>query len=105
MARMISLLRQIFTVVLLVALCLAKLALAQGTAFTYQGKLTDGANPTSGNFNQQFQLFDALTGDTQVGATFTNPTVAVTSGVFTVQLNFGCAYPLGFLSAYFLIST
>ena len=66
-------------------------AFAQTSAFTYQGKLTDGASPATANYDMQFKLFDAVTGGAQVGATVTNATVPVTSGIFTVPLNFGSA--------------
>jgi len=69
-------------------------AFAQGTAFTYQGRLTDNGNPASGNYDMQFKLYDTATVGTgfQQGTTITNSTVQVTSGGFTVQLDFGvCA--------------
>ena len=31
---------------------------AQTTAFTYQGKLSDWANPANANYDMQFKLFD-----------------------------------------------
>ena len=65
--------------------------LAQGTAFQYQGKLTDAGNPANGNYDMQFKLFDtqgAGTG-TQQGGTITNPIVSVTAGSFSVLLDFG----------------
>ncbi len=66
--------------------------LAQGTAFTYQGKLTDGGNPASGQNDFQFKLYDALTGGTQQGGTVTVTNVTITAGISTVQLDFGaCA--------------
>jgi hypothetical protein len=66
---------------------------AQTTAFTYQGKLSDGAGPASGNYDIQFKLFDTATvgTGTQQGPTITNPSVPVTAGIFTVQLDFGAA--------------
>lgn len=66
-------------------------AFGQGTAFTYQGRLTDSGNPADGLFDMQFKLFDStdfVTG-VQVGSTITIPAVQVTNGVFTVQLEFG----------------
>jgi len=33
---------------------------AQGTAFTYQGRLNDGANPASGIYDLRFAIYDAL---------------------------------------------
>lgn len=32
--------------------------MAQTTAFTYQGKLTDSGTPASGTYDMQFKLFD-----------------------------------------------
>lgn len=40
------------------ALCGMSAALAQTTAFTYQGKLTDAGNPANGNYDLQLKLFD-----------------------------------------------
>lgn len=66
---------------------------AQTTAFTYQGKLTDGAAAASGNYDMQFRLFDNPNAGqgTQQGVTFTNASVPATNGIFTVQLDFGSA--------------
>jgi hypothetical protein len=67
-------------------------ATAQTTAFTYQGKLTDGGTPANGQYDLQVKLFDAPTEGTQQGTTLTLSNVAVVNGVFTVQLDFGaCA--------------
>jgi hypothetical protein len=71
-------------------------ALAQTSVFTYQGRLTDGGTTANGTFDMQFKLYDMLTGGTLQGTpnTITNTTVQVTSGVFTVQLDFGAsAFP------------
>ena len=66
-------------------------AQAQSAAFTYQGRLTDAGNPADGMFDIRFKLFDTPDVDTgtQQGPTVTQPTVQVTKGVFTVQLDFG----------------
>jgi hypothetical protein len=65
---------------------------AQSTAFTYQGKLTDGANLANGSYDLQFALFD--TGGTQIGSTLTRAGTNVSGGIFTVQLDFGIsAFP------------
>ena len=69
-------------------------ASAQTTALTYQGKLVEGGNPASGNYDFQFTLFDTVTvgTGTQQGSTVTLSNVPVTEGVFTVALDFGvCA--------------
>jgi hypothetical protein len=66
----------------------------QTTAFTSQGRLTDGGTTANGNYDLQFALFDNLSGGTQVGATQTVSTVSVSGGVFAVQLDFGAsAFP------------
>jgi hypothetical protein len=64
---------------------------AQTTQFTYQGKLVDNGNPASATYDFQFKLFDLLTGGTQQGTTVTLNSVAVTNGIFTVNLDFGAA--------------
>ena len=61
---------------------------AQGTAFTYQGSLSAGGQPVTGNFDLQFKLHPASTGTNQVGPTLTNAPVGVTNGLFTVSLDF-----------------
>ena len=35
---------------------------AQGTAFTYQGRLADNGAPANGAYDFQFTIFDALSG-------------------------------------------
>lgn len=61
---------------------------AQTTVFTYQGRLTDGSTAASGTYQMQFSLYDAASGPTQIGSTITDSNVAVTNGIFTVQLSF-----------------
>src|SRR5436190_12624900 len=66
-------------------------AKAQTTAFTYQGKLSDSGSAPNGNYDLTFQLFDTSTVGTgaQLGATLNLNSVPVSSGIFTVQLDFG----------------
>ncbi len=80
----------ILTILITVLMCGAA-AFAQTTAFTYQGKLTDGAMAASGTYDLGFALYDAETGGTQIGTTTTRPNVSVSGGIFTVQLDFGAA--------------
>jgi len=82
--------RRLLTAIALLVVC-ASIALGQTSAFTYQGKLTDGGNPANGNYDRQFKLFDTAAVGTglQLGPTITNPSVPVTAGIFTVQLDFG----------------
>jgi hypothetical protein len=65
------------------------LVFAQGTAFTYQGRLTDNGIPANGNYDLRFFIYDALTGGSVVAGPITNAPVAVSNGLFTVALDFG----------------
>ena len=62
-----------------------------GTAFTYQGRLTDAGAPASGVYDLQFTLFTAASLGAQVGPVVTRDDVAVTDGLFTVTLDFGAS--------------
>jgi hypothetical protein len=64
-------------------------ARAQGTAFTYQGDLMDGANPANGSYDLRFSLFNASSGGSQVGSNLTTLSVSVANGLFTTALDFG----------------
>jgi hypothetical protein len=72
------------------ALTLAGSALAQSSAFNYQGRLTDAGASASGNFQFQFKLYDAVSGGNQIGV-MTDVPVTVTNGTFSVALDFGAA--------------
>jgi hypothetical protein len=60
-----------------------------GTAFTYQGQLTDDGSPAIGPCDFRFSLFDAASDGTQVGSVSTHNDVALNDGRFTVILDFG----------------
>jgi hypothetical protein len=62
---------------------------AQPSAFTYQGRLNNGANPASGAYDFQFQLYNAASN--VVAGPLTNTPVTVSNGLFTVALDFGSA--------------
>jgi hypothetical protein len=65
-------------------------AFAQGTAFTYQGRLNDGTNPATGVYDFCFAAYSAPTGLSPRGnGFFTNNAVPVTRGLFTVTLDLG----------------
>jgi hypothetical protein len=65
-------------------------AMAQvGTAFTYQGRLNDAGSPASGLYDLELKLWNAATTGSQVGATVTRSNVTVSSGLFTVMVDFG----------------
>jgi hypothetical protein len=81
------------------SLCAAT-ASAQGTAFTYQGRLKTGGIPADGLFDFQFSLWDAAVAGSQKGGTLifdgvgADPApITVTSGLFTTLLDFGNQYP------------
>ena len=71
------------------ALGLTATTFAQGTAFTYQGRLTDGVNPATGTYDFQFTLYDSADGVGTVGSPVPKLGVGVTNGLFTVALDFG----------------
>jgi hypothetical protein len=62
---------------------------AQGTAFTYQGRLSDGAASATGAYDLRFVIHDAASGGNQHGPSLTNSSVNVSNGLFTVALDFG----------------
>ena len=71
----------------------ASSAFAQGTAFTYQGQLTDGGRPANGSYNLTFTLFDTNLTGSPIAGPLTNSAVGITSGWFTVSLDFGSNFP------------
>jgi hypothetical protein len=62
------------------------------TAFTYQGRLLQGGNAPTALYDFQFTLFDAVSGGAVQGSTVTLGSVPVSSGLFTVNLDFGAQY-------------
>lgn len=64
---------------------------AIGTAFTYQGRLSDNGVTANGPYDFEFQLYDALSGGVQIGSTLSRGDVQVTNGLFTVTLDFGAS--------------
>jgi len=63
---------------------------AQGTAFTYQGRLNDSGSPANGSYDLQFAVYDASSGGTPVAGPLTNSAVVVSNGLFmATNLDFG----------------
>jgi hypothetical protein len=62
---------------------------AQGTAFTYQGRLGKDGIPASGSYDLRLTIFDSLSGGSAVSGSLTNSVVLDTNGLFTVLLDFG----------------
>ena len=63
-------------------------AFAQGTTFTYQGRLNDGGVPANGAYDFRFRLFDAATNGNFSGGVIMQDAVGVSNGLFTVTLGF-----------------
>jgi len=78
-------------VILVIALGMAGVGWADpmGTAFTYQGRLVDANSPADGEYDLDFELYDAPDAGSQQGITVVKDEVEVTDGYFTVQLDFG----------------
>ena len=68
---------------------LSSSAFAQTTAFSFQGKLSDGGIPANGSYDLQFRLYDSLAGGAQVGSSVGISGVIATGGIFSVELDFG----------------
>ena len=74
---------------ILAACLVASGALAQSTAFTYQGELKSEGQPAAGLHDLRFKLFDAVSGGAQIGTTQCADNVVVTDGRFTTSIDFG----------------
>jgi hypothetical protein len=66
-----------------------RLGASVGTAFTYQGQLSDDESPATGAYDFEFKLHDDPTSDSQVGSTVYVDDLDVSDGVFTTKLDFG----------------
>ncbi len=62
---------------------------AQGTAFTYQGRLLEHGVPASGRYDLRFTLYPTANEGNPLTEPFTNAATVVSEGVFTVRLDFG----------------
>jgi hypothetical protein len=67
-------------------------AAAQPTAFTYQGRLRNGANLASGVHDFRFTLFTNLTGGVVVATPQCVDNLTVAEGLFTATIDFGAAF-------------
>ena len=74
-------------------LALVTVARAQGTAFTYQGRLDNNGAPANGSYDLQFTIHSAASGAAQVGSMVSSNALAVGNGLFTVTLDFGNQFP------------
>ena len=62
---------------------------AQGTAFTYQGKLQSGGLQANGTYDLNLSVFDAPAAGTLIAGPAILSGVPVTNGLFTVTVDFG----------------
>jgi hypothetical protein len=81
--------RTFFCTLIVTACCTTAWAAPVGTAFNYQGRLTDGGSPATGQYDLRFTLYDAGTGGNPVGSPVLVEDRQVTNGLFTVTLDFG----------------
>ena len=63
-----------------------------GTAFTYQGFLSDGGSPANGDYDFEFRLYDASSAGSLVAGPIPKPDVTVVDGLVSVTLDFGTVY-------------
>ena len=64
-------------------------AFAQGTAFTYQGRLNNGGSPANGLYDFRFKLYTDPFGSFQVGSSYLTNAIPTTNGLFTTTVDFG----------------
>src|ERR1700753_1087462 len=62
---------------------------AQGTAFTYQGRLNDANGPATGLFDFTFALYETNAAGNVAAGPVTNGAVLVTNGLFVTVIDFG----------------
>ncbi len=65
---------------------------AQGTAFLYQGRLSDNGSAASGKYDLRFALYDAAVSGNAIGGSQTNFAVPVTNGLFMTNVDFGAVF-------------
>ena len=86
----------LLTIAIAVALLAgSEMTRAQGTAFTYQGRLASNGVAANGAYDLTFGLYPTNLGGIAVGSILTNPAVAVSNGLFTTTLNFSNAFNSG----------
>ncbi|HWX19084.1 MAG TPA: FG-GAP-like repeat-containing protein [Candidatus Binatia bacterium] len=85
--------KRLFSLIYLAACCgvlaSATTAFAQGTAFTYQGRLNSNGSPVTGQYDLKFALYTTSSGGSAAFGPITNSAVAVSNGLFVAALDFG----------------
>lgn len=77
---------------LVASFMLATSALAQLTAFTYQGELGQDGAPANGTFDLRFRVYDSASGGMQMGPTVCVDNVSVVNGKFVALVDAGQQY-------------
>ena len=62
---------------------------AQGTAFSYQGKLNSNGQSANGSYDLQFTLYATSVNGSPVAGPVTNLATTVSNGLFTTTVDFG----------------
>jgi hypothetical protein len=62
---------------------------AQGTAFTYQDRLSSDGNPANGLYDFRFKLYSDSLGNTPVDSSYATNGIGVTNGLFVTTMDFG----------------
>jgi hypothetical protein len=90
LATMKLLMQSLFVALVIPSIFNAKFSIAnaQGTAFTYNGKLNDRGNAANGSYDLCFTLYDAVTDGDVIGSV-TNTATRVSKGLFIATLDFG----------------
>jgi hypothetical protein len=73
--------------ILLITLSATGFVYAQGSAFTYQGRLSSGGNAANGLYDFQFAIYDASSN--AVGSVVVSNAMPVSNGLFTVTIDPG----------------
>ncbi len=77
---------------IIVTALIPSLLRAQGTTFTYQGRLNDGANAANGVYDFRFRLASDPLANNYVGGSFLTNAVPISNGLFTATLDFGSVF-------------
>jgi len=86
----ISVLAAICSIILHSFFCLQ--AMAQGTAFTYQGRLNTANGMAAGFYDLQCTLFNTNITGTALAESVTNAATPVSNGLFTATIDFGGSF-------------
>ncbi len=71
------------------------IACAQGTVFTYQGRLNNGGTPAGGSYDLTFTLYATNSSGVSVAGPVTNSATVVSNGLFTTTVDFGNVFTGG----------